>query len=466
MLNSFLAKKRFKLVLSGVSLAGVGVAFLYYPLRLRSLKSEHKCWSLSATATLFAPSYSECDLKGVEETQKLLSKLPASHLLDQLATVEFLLRWPRLATFYYETKRRLSQQVIPQQEKRSLLLEQSYFPQLFFFDLLLPQKKKNSLNNNFVSNTLNWLRAFQVESNKESSTRYPTNFFYMHMQHFFPEELILRLGRCLALLESKNALPAPEVASSDYDRWRELEPIPVVSDAALSSVEWQQLDRGILEMAKVCVYTFKNLSCAWIVDMSPLNVNLATSRQFHEQWNKAVSYLYAHFAKCFEQHHWLWIAGVSDEWLDLDILLDTTHRYNVPCRLYYKDEWINSETKTFVKDSYHSYSRSFPFQVLEAVERNAIQLLILQVPHLWLFQLRSRDIRDQRILWQCSDLDVLGAAFVQRLGGNVLWLHVPNQVLSALQSNYWRHWIFSPYHREAFQIERQLIKEQLTNLPL
>ncbi|GJD09320.1 hypothetical protein Gasu2_35770 [Galdieria sulphuraria] len=232
-------------------------------------------------------------------------------------------------------------------------------------------------------------------------------------------------------------------------KWRELEPIPIVPNAELSSMEWQQLDRGILELAKVCLYTFKNLSCAWIVDMSPLNVNLAiTNPQVHEQWNKAVSYLYAHFAKCFEQHNWLWIAGVSDEWLDLDIFLNTTNRHNAPCRLYYKNEWINSEAKSL------------------AVERNAIQLLILQVPHLWWYQLRSGDIRDPRILWQCSDLDLLGAALVQRLGGNVLWFHVHNQMLSALQSNYWRHWILSPYHRAAFQIERQLIKEQLTNLPL
>ncbi|EME31046.1 uncharacterized protein Gasu_18030 [Galdieria sulphuraria] len=225
----------------------------------------------------------------------------------------------------------------------------------------------------------------------------------MRIQHFFPESLILQLGRCLEILESENALPAPEVADSSYDRWRELEPIPIVPNAELSSMEWQQLDRGILELAKVCLYTFKNLSCAWIVDMSPLNVNLAiTNPQVHEQWNKAVSYLYAHFAKCFEQHNWLWIAGVSDEWLDLDIFLNTTNRHNAPCRLYYKNEWINSEAKSLVKDNYHSHSRSFPFQVLKAVERNAIQLLILQVPHLWWYQLRSGDIRDPRILWQVS----------------------------------------------------------------
>ncbi|GJD10880.1 hypothetical protein Gasu2_50470 [Galdieria sulphuraria] len=436
MLNSFLNKTSWKVVWTGVSFVGVGVA-LYYPFRLRSLKSD-KCWSLSAT-TFFAPSYSECDLRGVEETQKLLSKLPASRLLDQLATVEFLLRWPRFAILYYETKSRGNYQVI-QQDNKSLLLEQSCFPQLFCLDSFSIQQKNSSLINNFVSDTLNWLRSFQLESRKDMNTFYPTNFFYMRIQHFFPESLILQLGRCLEILESENALPAPEVADSSYDRWRELEPIPIVPNAELSSMEWQQLDRGILELAKVCLYTFKNLSCAWIVDMSPLNVNLAiTNPQVHEQWNKAVSYLYAHFAKCFEQHNWLWIAG---------------------------NEWINSEAKSLVKDNYHSHSRSFPFQVLKAVERNAIQLLILQVPHLWWYQLRSGDIRDPRILWQCSDLDLLGAALVQRLGGNVLWFHVHNQMLSALQSNYWRHWILSPYHRAAFQIERQLIKEQLTNLPL
>lgn len=380
---------RFKVVWSGVSFVGIGVA-LYYSCRSLSSRSDSESCNLSTPIPLLATSYTECDVQGVDETRKLLSRVATSRLLDQLALVEFLLRWPRVATLYYETKSRRRQDSV-EQETKSSLLEQPCLPQLFCFDNFYPQKKNGSRNNShFVTDILKWLRFFPLDNKKVSENPYPTNFFYMHIQHFFPDKLILRLGQCLSLLESKNVLPTPQTVDSNDARWRQLERIPVVADAELSDVEWQQLDRGILEMAKICIYAFKNISCAWIVDMSPRNVNWTMRSQVCQHWNKAVAYLYAHFALCFEQHHWLWIAGVSDEWLDLDILLDTTKRYNVSCRVYYKDEWIGSRTL-----------KAFP--AIEAVRQDAIQLLILHVPHLWLYSLSSRDIRDSRILWQVSN---------------------------------------------------------------
>lgn len=364
--------------MSGISVVGVTL------LKFGVLKGDRKEENLPAAATLSE----NLDIQRIEETRKLLSRVPTSRLLDHLATVEFLLRWPRLATLYYETKSRRSQQVV-EQDKKSLFLERPCFPQLFCLDTFVPQRRSSSLINHSLSDIVTWLHLFPSEN--ITTCHYPTTFFYVHIQHFFSERLILRLGKCLSLLEREKALPAPEVALSEYDRWRGMEPVPVVPNAELSSIEWQQFDRGILDLAKVCLYAFKNLSCAWIVDMSPRNINLATSPPYYQQqWNKAISYLYVHFTKYFEQQNGLWIAGVSDEWLDLDTFLETTRRYDVPCRLYYKDEWVYSD-KTVQT-----------LKIFQALEQNAIQLLILYLPHLWLSPVSRGVIQDPRILWQVS----------------------------------------------------------------
>eukprot|EP00871_Galdieria_phlegrea_P004606 jgi/Galph1/5146/GphlegSOOS_G3726.1 len=416
--------------------------------------------AIQASPCLFPPCLGS-EVDGIQQVYQLLSKTSKKHLVDQLANDEIFLRWPRLVSLYGRTRDKAKENTT---SCRGLINSSMVTSELIALDCLSCSNIQHSTFQ-LVSDIHQKLPSL-VTLGKQStnSPSNPTFFFYVRVQRFFSEDLLLRLGACLCQLEKRDALPASEYPLLDNKRWRDMEPIPVIKEAELSSTEWKQLDESIVELVKFG-FRWVGKPVSIIVDFTPSSLFCETPINL-EYWNKAMTHLYIHFVQCFESQQLAFIAGVSNRWLDMNNFLLQIQQQKAPCRLYYTDELVASdwnrqlEGKTVHEEDW----KSFPSHLLlTAVKQADIQLLILQVPHLWMYRINEQDIGNPRILWQCSELDQLGAAFIQACHGKVLFVQTHHQPMLDI-TNHWQHWLHSSFHQYAIQRERTLLKEQLTKL--